>query len=77
MSGCSLLHNCILKRRIAGRFAVENQLSSSTSGLGIHFAVWIVDLYFAVEEIWSWNNKRVRTGEQWEEVLWLIANPTP
>jgi hypothetical protein len=77
MSGCSLLHNCILERRIAGRFAVENQLSSSTSGLGIHFAVWIVDLYFAVEEIWSWNNKRVRTGEQWEEVLCLIANPTP
>jgi hypothetical protein len=77
MSGCSLLHNCIPERVVAGRFAVENQLSSSTSGLGSHFAVWIVDLYFAVEEIWSWNDKRVRTGEQWKEVLWLIANPAP
>jgi hypothetical protein len=77
MSGCSLLHNCIPQRVVVGRFAVENQLSFSTSGFGIHFAVRIVDLCFAVEQIWSWNNKRVWTGEQWKEVLWLIAKPGP
>jgi hypothetical protein len=77
MSGCSLLHNCILEGRIAGHFAVENQLSFSTSGLGVHFAVRKVDLYFAVGEIWSWNDKHVWAGEQPKEVLWLIAKPAP
>jgi hypothetical protein len=77
MSGCSLPHNCVPERGIAGDFAVENQLSFSTSGLGNHFAVRIVDLCFAVREIWSWNDKRVWTGEQWTEVFWLIAKPAP
>jgi hypothetical protein len=77
MSGCSLLHNCIPQRVVAGCFAVDNQISSSTSGFGIHFAVRIVDLCFAAGEILLWNDKRVRTGEQWKEVLWLIAKPAP
>ena len=75
MSGCSLLHNCVTKRVIGCHFTIENQLNFSFSRPGSHFAVWIVDLYFAVEQIWSWNDKRVRAGDQWKEVLWLIANP--
>jgi hypothetical protein len=77
MSGCSLLRNCIQERVVAGRFTVEDQLSFSTSGPGIHFAVRIVDLYLAAEEILLWNNKRVSRGERRKEVLWLIAKPAP
>src|SRR5205814_10453852 len=77
MSGCSLLRNCIQERVVAGRFTVKNQLSFSTSGPGIHFAVRIVDLYLASGEILLWNNKRVSRGEQRKEELWLIAKPAP
>ena len=77
MSRCSLLRNCSPERVVAGRFAVDNQMSFSTSGFGIHFAVRIVELYFAAGETWSWNDKRISKGEQWKELLWLIPKPSP
>ncbi len=33
------------------------------------------DLYLAVGEVWSWNDKRVWTDEQWKEIAYFGLLP--